>query len=551
LKFVTLAELGKANRKLAETLLPVRMTIVEAAFPYRQQMEEFRKALRFASVADMLADDEARPEFLGLMVQRRTLYPNGKVADDWKDLDLDTPLKNIRVHAVATVPEDPELEQYRIIVRPNRLVMPRPMLARERDDKYPDSRLESIQNTIDAMEKTTNKGEIMLEADEPPSRFKDVDIYEDDPGGMAGPAGAKPPPGGGALVPGKVGGGATGGPPGFPGGRPTGGLPSGKGGTPFGGAAPPGRGGLFPGKVGGGRPPAPGGIPPGPAGQTPTEDDFLPEMCLVRFIDVTIQPGFRYEYRIKVKMANPNYQREDRAVLLAYTKEKELVSDEWKVVSSRSPNGEKPIQVRVPAEVLFYAFDDASERKPGTFQPANDQRAAVQIHRWLDFARADPNKPETEEPVGDWSIADRLLVHRGEYVGRFKEVAVPYWRSVLEEFILMVHPEDKARKGQAQPRRHEGVALDFNTGAILVDFEGAGKRDYLVGAKKVNDDEPVEMLILSNEGRLVVHEGKIDAKDEERKTRYERWKSWTDQVRRKGDDIKDARDDLFEKGKKK
>src|SRR5262249_33560162 len=90
------------------------------------------------------------------------------------------------------------------------------------------------------------------------------------------------------------------------------------------------------------RPPGPGGAstmtrPPGPGGGTMTrppgalggpvgtpgrrgeeatpgvlgtdEAPSVPEYVLVRFFDFTIKPGETYEYRVQVRMANPNYQR--------------------------------------------------------------------------------------------------------------------------------------------------------------------------------------------------------------------------------------------------
>src|SRR5438067_13193903 len=62
---------------------------------------------------------------------------------------------------------------------------------------------------------------------------------------------------------------------------------------------------------------------------TEAESELLiPEKALVRFMDVTVKPGFAYEYRIKVRMANPNYDKKN----LAYSrlaKEKEIVASEW------------------------------------------------------------------------------------------------------------------------------------------------------------------------------------------------------------------------------
>src|SRR5207244_2008491 len=39
----------------------------------------------------------------------------------------------------------------------------------------------------------------------------------------------------------------------------------------------------------------------------------LPDHCLVRVVDVDVHPGHTYEYRLKVRMANPNYKRRDTA----------------------------------------------------------------------------------------------------------------------------------------------------------------------------------------------------------------------------------------------
>jgi hypothetical protein len=40
---------------------------------------------------------------------------------------------------------------------------------------------------------------------------------------------------------------------------------------------------------------------------------FIPDYCLLRVIDVTVQPGKVYQYRLRVRMANPNYGRKDVA----------------------------------------------------------------------------------------------------------------------------------------------------------------------------------------------------------------------------------------------
>jgi hypothetical protein len=51
--------------------------------------------------------------------------------------------------------------------------------------------------------------------------------------------------------------------------------------------------------------------PPVPA--PPAPGVFIPDYCLLRVIDVTVQPGKVYQYRLRVRMANPNYGRKDVA----------------------------------------------------------------------------------------------------------------------------------------------------------------------------------------------------------------------------------------------
>ena len=47
--------------------------------------------------------------------------------------------------------------------------------------------------------------------------------------------------------------------------------------------------------------------------------------------------------------------------------------------------------------------------------------AIMQIHRWVDNLLKDPQNENTKTPLGDWTIAEKLPVHRGEYIGRIFE----------------------------------------------------------------------------------------------------------------------------------
>jgi hypothetical protein len=66
----------------------------------------------------------------------------------------------------------------------------------------------------------------------------------------------------------------------------------------------------------------------------------IPDYCLVRFVDVTIQSGLIYQYQFRVRLANPNHGKKES---VAYPElAKKVLSHEW------CP--EKPITVTVPAD---------------------------------------------------------------------------------------------------------------------------------------------------------------------------------------------------------
>src|SRR5207247_6478811 len=49
--------------------------------------------------------------------------------------------------------------------------------------------------------------------------------------------------------------------------------------------------------------PEPAAAPGKPAGV------LFPDYCLIRFCDVTVEPGKTYEFQVQMRLANPNYQK--------------------------------------------------------------------------------------------------------------------------------------------------------------------------------------------------------------------------------------------------
>jgi hypothetical protein len=553
MKVVRVDQLAESKGKLAETVIPQRMVVVEGAFPYRQQVEEFRRALRFDSVGELMSDPAATPEFLGIAVQRRVYGSGGQLVSDWEDLPWELDMKALRVRALGTEAENQELDVYGLILRPNRLVMPRPRLAH--GQRYPEDKLSKIDSSLEAAKKAR-------EGNAPPpvvhkTRFEELDPWSegDDSAAMAGNGPNVPgPPGEGGMGPGGAG---------FPRGgqfKPgMGGFPPGMGGMPGGGMAGRkgfGMGGMTSGAGGVRKAGGLAGGAMGPGSEAPSasvKDYEPPEQILFRFIDLRVEPGRTYEYQVKIRMANPNYNNKERAVAESLMRDKEILSADWHPVTTKVHGVETPLKVTVSDELQYYAVDEKPEN--ARVPLANDERAALQVHRWLETLRPNPTNPEDETPVGDWTILERLLVHRGEYVGQVVETEVPVFRPTLDAYRLAVHPEDLQRRGgKTFHIKHKGVPVDFETdplydrGSVLVDFEG-GKRTYMVEGKKVVEEEPVEMLVLDADGKLLVHDGRADTDDKTRAERYDAWKKWVEEVKRGEAGSGGRREDrLFQKG---
>jgi hypothetical protein len=512
LKWVSEDELDQlGNARLAQDMLPIRMVVVTGTFPYRKQLEEFRRALRFDSIDALLNDPYAIPEFMGIDVQRREIPSTGEPGP-WDDVDILESIRQLRIKAVGLVPEDVELENYGIIVQPNRLVMPRPQLAR---GNYPDSKLPGVRETIATLQKSN-------EADLPPppvakSRFEGLDPWSmDQPNTPSSTTNA------------REGAGASEG----MGRRRTSG--SGQTGAAAGGAA---------------RTDAPARAP---AAMTAAKSYNPPDKCLLRFLDVTVEPGKTYEYRVKVKVANPSYGKENLAVSKEAAALAVLEAPEWREVTRRVGEDDVPLRVRVSDELMYYATDEKIDRAA----PANADRAAVQIHRWLDEVRVNPSDQSSVTRVGDWTVLERILLHRGEYIGKQQEVDVAVWRTTLGRFGLAGHGEDALPRLPNQPRppRQKGVVVDFATDpvayqpSILVDFEG-GKRSVTTSeGKNITDESPVEMLVLNADGKLIVRDSTKDTQDRQRQERYAAWKRELAPLKARDEGKPNPDDNLFQRG---
>ncbi len=252
-----------------------------------------------------------------------------------------------------------------------------------------------------------------------------------------------------------------------------------------------------------------------------TAEPTVPDVCLIRVFDTTIEPGKTYEYRIRVRMASLNSGRQNVGTT-GDAESKELTAAEWYVL---------PQRVAVPTDLNFYAVDQAaldaktvgSEANPRKYAfpivPVRANQTTLQIQKWLDYMKMN----RVELPVGDWMIAERVVATRGEPIGR-QRVEVPYWRKAQDRFTMATdRPPPKA----LEQKHSNSVEAPFESDGketILVDFRGGEVSSKRMPA--MADAAPVEVLLCTADGKLLARNSAVDAADPDRVHRLEAVRAW-------------------------
>jgi hypothetical protein len=273
-----------------------------------------------------------------------------------------------------------------------------------------------------------------------------------------------------------------------------------------------------------------------PVGVAP--DDKAAELpkLLVRFFDIDVEPGKEYRYWIQVRMANPNFGNSKEVSDPQAANIPELVSEGFVPTPS----------VTIPFDVHYYAYDQVaqstvkllSSKPKGTLEGTNTSKssesfAPVQIHRWIKSVN-DSN--ENTHMIGDWAVAERLLVKRGDPIGHTVQAEVPEWDWRQGRFILGVTPVNA--KAKSVPHLAINFQAEDGPAPFLVDFQGGFHDKYHVGKSTIIDNGAVELLILDEKGKLVLRNSLDDSEDPERLKTYARWARRLEAVRGQGGDSK-------------
>jgi hypothetical protein len=277
----------------------------------------------------------------------------------------------------------------------------------------------------------------------------------------------------------------------------------------------------------------PKGKRPGP--RRPTEDDkgaresrepefVVPDYCLLRFIDVTVKPGYTYEYQVQVRVANPNFGKKSEVAYPSLAERKEL----------ESPWSEAACSLTVPRETYVYGveLDDKAIRvkQQADTKLLTDKSdiTFMQVHHWLETTNLNPDQRGSNVPVGDWTVGD-LAVRRGEFIRRLDHVKVPVWFPTKKAFDIAVPIQGQPKAGVigAKPPPVKGIPVLFDAQDLLVDFEG-GKfsQSFKVGdktTKTVAENANVEYLVMTTDGKLHLRSSRADDKDSDRVARYDAW----------------------------
>jgi hypothetical protein len=243
----------------------------------------------------------------------------------------------------------------------------------------------------------------------------------------------------------------------------------------------------------------------------------VPEKCLVRFFDADVQPGKTYVYAVQVRIENPNHGKPDVVAYKELADVKELPAP-WTFTAP----------VSVPGEWDFYVVDQKVWEPGAKWYPAKGaetkladrNEVAVQIYKWFD----EFEDQTVSRPVGDWLVLERALLHRGEPVNRTSAMApVPVWNKAADHFQLTVLDPVKGKKLGVK-----GLNFSPPQGEppVVVDFTGGYKVEYPFAKTWLTDTAAVELLLLGDDGKLFLRNGRSDG-DKDAERGHQRWVRYT------------------------
>lgn len=509
--------------RLADRVLPLRMVIVEGSFPLKKQLEEYKLALHLPN--EQAAFQELH--FAGFDVERLEVGPDGQPVpgpdgkpSQWSQFGFEEAFG--RVILASGKRWDKSQDEALALVRFDGLCM---RLPEQFDRSYPsafstnadENKLKLLKSAIDGIKNKEQVAETLANKDNRFSTPSTADIYgtQELPANQQQNVGGTGKAGVGSGVPGiKSGTGGAGKLPGI-GNAPDAVRPGGGAGAfkPVGGAGSGGNAeAQMAGMLGSG-----------------THTGELPEYALLRFIDVTVEPGKTYAYRFKIRVENPNFERVNEVAYKDLAKEKILKSQQWFEVGKR---------ITIPNDFQYYVVDmrELDKSKWSGYPAPQKDQVAMLFQRWVDQFNPSEGRGGKDYPVGDWAV-QQVNVNRGEYVGGKHSTQMAIWDFYEEKFVFATKANSRNQKTVLMPFTESDTECP-----ILVHFEGGTVAFSKPEERKpVQDDViPREVLLLSPEGKLIVHNSVDDRDNKDRDEHVKAWWGRIEEVNTKKKEEKDA-----------
>jgi hypothetical protein len=271
--------------------------------------------------------------------------------------------------------------------------------------------------------------------------------------------------------------------------------------------------------------------PAAPAPAAPVIYNDWPDYCVIRFLDIfdrhqdprldPLNAGARpigVQYRIRVVLTNPNYNRKDvQRPEMAVPK---TLEGPWSPPSKVLP---------LSRETFVYAEPRDTSKPPDRERPA--EVIPLQVHRWLGLILE--LKKREILAVGDWVVGS-TWVGRGEFVGTYTKLPLAVWAPHVpadtagnQEGVVAVAVARRFGRFVYVPDVETSA---FETRSILIDFDNRYTwNDFArtkIGAsfQAPADATPQEVLILTEDGRLIARNAQRDNADPDRRKREQAWK---------------------------
>jgi hypothetical protein len=266
--------------------------------------------------------------------------------------------------------------------------------------------------------------------------------------------------------------------------------------------------------------------PPKGNNEAPELSGPVPDYVPIRFLDVDLDSslvgGATFEYRLRMVLHNPNYKRETEVAAPEFARD-EFLFGNWSTT----------VRVTFEPDQMMYA-SDRERAKNATDDGKDRDKVPVQLHKWLGKVEVIGGSDRDTALVGDWWI-EKLLVGRGQYIGRSPDLAGPAGESNLVQWVS--HAVDTINSRIGADVQKKTRTTDLFTNSILVDFQGGAYQSYRSDFNKSmkKEDVPAEILILEPDGRVISRHMGDDRNLTDRKARYEHWKKWIDELGKPSD----------------